>query len=228
MQELCMIRDLPLEERPRERFLSVGAKALSNAELLAIILRNGTPKESALHLAQRVLSAEGGLQALNHLTIEELTKIKGIGPNKAIVVLAAAELGKRISQAHLVKLAKISSPEECVSFLLPQMKHLQQEHFIVIFLDTKNNIIGQKTIFIGSLNRAVVHPREVFCEAIKRSSASIICAHNHPSGDPSPSEQDITLTHRLSEAGSVIGISLLDHLIIGSENFISLKGRGYI
>ena len=223
-----MIRDLPREERPRERFLDAGANALSNAELLAIILRTGSANESALHLAQRVLSAKGGLQSLNHLTIEELIEIKGIGQNKAMIMLAAAELGKRISQGRAPKLAKISSPEECVSFLLPQMKHLKQEHFIVIFLDTKNQVIGQKTVFIGSLNRAIVHPREVFCEAIKRSSASIICAHNHPSGDPSPSEQDITLTHRLSEAGEVVGISLLDHLIIGAEDFISLKERGYI
>ena len=127
-----------------------------------------------------------------------------------------------------MKLDSILSPSDCVSFLSAEMKHLTQEHFVVLFLDTKNYIIGKKTIFIGSLNKAIVHPREVFKEAIKRSSASVICAHNHPSGDPTPSQQDIQLTHRLYEAGELIGIKLLDHLIIGDEQFTSLKEKGYL
>lgn len=223
-----MIRDLPLDERPRERLLTEGAEFLSNAELLAILLRTGTKNQSALQMAHYILQETEGLKFLNEMTIEELMTIKGIGRNKAIQLLASMELGKRMARKPLTKISPIYSPEDCVAFLSAEMKHLTQEHFVVIFLDTKNYVIGKKTIFIGSLNKAIVHPREVFKEAIKRSSASIICAHNHPSGDPTPSEQDIGLTHRLYEAGELIGIKVLDHLIIGDEQFVSLKEKGYI
>ena len=226
--ESFMIRDLPFEERPRERLLSEGATFLSNAELLAILLRTGSRGQSALGLAQMILQQTQGLKLLNEITVEELMSIHGIGESKAIQILASIELGKRIAKAKHVKLDPILSPSDCVSFLSAEMKHLTQEHFVVLFLDTKNYIIGKKTIFIGSLNKAIVHPREVFKEAIKRSSASVICAHNHPSGDPTPSQQDIQLTHRLYEAGELIGIKLLDHLIIGDEQFTSLKEKGYL
>lgn len=223
-----MIRDLPLDERPRERLLTEGAEFLSNAELLAILLRTGTRNQSALQMAHYILQETEGLKFLNEMTIEELMTIKGIGKSKAIQLLASMELGKRVTRKPLTKISAIYSPEDCVAFLSAEMKHLTQEHFVVIFLDTKNYVIGKRTIFIGSLNKAIVHPREVFKEAIKRSSASIICAHNHPSGDPTPSEQDIGLTHRLYEAGELIGIKVLDHLIIGDEQFVSLKEKGYI
>lgn len=223
-----MIRDLPYEERPRERLLLEGAHYLSNAELLAILLRTGSKGQSALAIAQKLLRQSEGLKFLNEMTVEELMSIQGIGESKAIQILASIELGKRISKASHIKQDSILSPEDCVSFLAADMKHLTQENFIVLFLDTKNYIIGQKTIFIGSLNKAIVHPREVFKEAIKRSSASVICAHNHPSGDATPSQQDIQLTHRLYEAGELIGIRLLDHLIIGDNQFTSLKEKGYL
>ncbi len=166
----------------------------------------------------------------NHTRIPNMCKshIDGIGESKAIQILASIELGKRIAKAKHQKFAAILSPSDCVSYLSAEMKHLTQEHFVVLFLDTKNFIIGKKTIFIGSLNKAIVHPREVFKEAIKRSSAAVICAHNHPSGDPTPSQQDIQLTHRLYEAGELIGIKVLDHLIIGDDQFTSLKEKGYL
>ena len=223
-----MMRDLPLEERPRERLLTEGAAFLSNAELLAILLRTGTKNQSALEIASQILQETEGLKFLSELTIEELTLIKGIGKSKAIQLLASIELGKRLVKKPLTKISTIYSPDDCVDYLSSYMINLTQEHFMVIFLDTKNYVIGKKTIFIGSLNKAIVHPREVFKEAIKRSSASIICAHNHPSGDPTPSEQDISLTHRLYEAGELIGIKVLDHLIIGDQQFVSLKEKGYI
>ncbi len=223
-----MIRDLPYEERPRERLLLEGATYLSNAELLAILLRTGSKGQSALAIAQTLLKQVRGLKFLNEITIEELVSIQGIGESKAVQLLASIELGKRITKASHIKQDAILSPEDCVSFLSADMKHLTQEHFVVLFLDTKNYIMGQKTIFIGSLNKAIVHPREVFKEAIKRSSASVICAHNHPSGDATPSQQDIQLTHRLYEAGELIGIRLLDHLIIGDNQFTSLKEKGYL
>ena len=223
-----MIRDLPYEERPRERLLLEGATYLSNAELLAILLRTGSKGQSALAIAQTLLKQVRGLKFLNEITIEELVSIQGIGESKAVQLLASIELGKRNTKASHIKQDAILSPEDCVSFLSADMKHLTQEHFVVLFLDTKNYIMGQKTIFIGSLNKAIVHPREVFKEAIKRSSASVICAHNHPSGDATPSQQDIQLTHRLYEAGELIGIRLLDHLIIGDNQFTSLKEKGYL
>lgn len=226
--EPFMIRDLPLEERPRERLLLEGAAFLSNAELLAIILRTGTKQQSALSLAQMILQKTQGIKLLNEITIEELMSIHGVGKSKAIQILASIELGKRIAKAKHQKFDAILSPSDCVSYLSAEMKHLTQEHFVVLFLDTKNFIIGKKTIFIGSLNKAIVHPREVFKEAIKRSSAAIICAHNHPSGDPMPSQQDIQLTHRLYEAGELMGIKVLDHLIIGDDQFTSLKEKGYL
>lgn len=228
LMEPFMIRDLPLEERPRERLLLEGATYLSNVELLAILLRTGTKQQSALGLAQLILQQTQGLKLLNEITLEELVSIHGIGESKAIQILATIELGKRIAKAKNIKQNSILSPSDCVSYLSAEMKHLTQEHFVVLFLDTKNYIIGKKTIFIGSLNKAIVHPREVFKEAIKRSSASVICAHNHPSGDPTPSSQDIQLTHRLYEAGELLGIKLLDHLIIGDDQFISLKEKGYL
>jgi len=223
-----MIRDLPMEERPRERLLTEGATSLSNVELLAILLRTGTKKQSVVHLAQAILQKTEGLKDLNEVTVEELMTVDGIGKSKAIQVIASIELGRRIAKVNQVKTNLILSPEDGFSFLVAEMKHLTQEHFIVLFLDSKNFILGKKTIFIGSLNRAIVHPREVFKEAIKRSSAAIICAHNHPSGDPSPSAQDIQITHRLEEVGELIGIKVLDHLIIGSDQFISLKEEGYL
>lgn len=223
-----MMRDLPLEERPRERLLAEGATFLSNAELLAILLGTGTKNQSALEVASQILQETEGLKFLGELTIEELTMIKGVGKSKAIQLLASIELGKRLVKKPLTKISAIYSPTDCVDYLSADMIDLNQEHFIVIFLDTKNYVIGKKTVFIGSLNKAIVHPREVFKEAIKRSSASIICAHNHPSGDPTPSEQDISLTHRLYEVGELIGIKVLDHLIIGDQQFVSLKEKGYM
>lgn len=222
------IKDLPVSERPRERFLSAGAAHLSNAELLAILLGTGTRQQSAVHLAQSILSYSNGLKDLNEITPEELMNIPGVGKSKAAIILAGIEIGKRISSFKKEKSEALLSPEDGYQLLAAQMQHLSQEHFVVLFLDTKNHVIGKKTIFIGSLNKAIVHPREVFKEAIKRSSASIVCAHNHPSGDATPSAQDIQLTHRLEEVGELVGIQLVDHLIIGEGHFVSLREKGYL
>lgn len=181
--EPFLIRDIPAAERPRERLLAEGAPYLSNVELLAIVLRTGAKKQSVIHLAQAVLKQTEGLKQLNEITVEELREIPGIGESKAVQILASIELGKRIAKSGYMKTAQISSPEDCFEYLSVKMKHLTQEHFVVVFLDTKNNLLGEKTIFIGSLNSAIVHPREIFKEAIKRSSAAIICSHNHPSGE---------------------------------------------
>src|SRR5690625_1240836 len=223
-----MIRDVPKEDRPRERLLNYGAHHLSNQELLAILIGSGTRQESVMDLSNRVLMHFEGLKLLSEATIEELTAIKGIGKAKGIILLAALELGRRIHQYKPEERYIIRSPEDGADFVMEEMRNLNQEHLVVLFLNTKNQIIHRETIFIGSLNASIVHPREIYREAVKRSAASIICAHNHPSGDPTPSQEDIHVTRRLVEAGKIMGIELLEHLVIGDNKFISLKEKGYL
>ena len=222
------LRDVPEEERPRERMLQYGAQALSNAELLAILLRTGTISESAVGLAQRLLAESGGLRQLVEMSANELMKIKGIGLAKALQIKAGIELGRRIARSVQDSAVTIRSPRDVSDLLMEDLRYLKKEHFVCLFLNTKNHVIGQETLSIGSLNASIVHPREVFVAAIKRSSASIICVHNHPSGDPTPSREDIEITKRLSEAGRLIGIDVLDHIIIGDRTFVSLKEKGYL
>ncbi|MFD1178672.1 DNA repair protein RadC [Paenibacillus puldeungensis] len=221
-----MLRDLPSEERPRERMMLYGASALSHAELLAILLRTGTRHESAVHMAQRLLSGMQGIRGLVDMSLDELTRLKGIGPAKAVQLKAGIELGQRLAKARLPETEVIRSPHVAAELLMEQMRYLQKEHFVCLFLNSKNHIIAQETLSIGSLNATIVHPREVFRAAIKCSSASVICAHNHPSGDPSPSEEDILMTKRLCEAGEIVGIDILDHIVIGDGKFVSLKEQG--
>lgn len=223
-----MIKDVPKEDRPRERLLRLGSSHLSNQELLAILLGTGTKKESVMVLGNRILMHFEGLKLLKEATVEELTAIKGIGKAKSVLILAAIELGKRMNEYKPQEQYVIRSPEDGADYVMEEMRSLNQEHFVALFLNTKNQIIHRQTIFIGSLNSSIVHPREVFREAVKRSAASIIVAHNHPSGDPAPSQEDIHVTRRLAESGKMIGIELLDHLIIGNRKFISLKEKGYL
>ncbi|WP_084024479.1 RadC family protein [Vulcanibacillus modesticaldus] len=223
-----MVRDIPKDERPRERMIRFGPQSLSNVELLAILLRTGSSNESVFQLAQKVLSELETLQNLNDVTLEELTKIKGIGPAKAIQIKGAIELGRRVVKSIPQDKIQIRSPRDVANFILEDMKHLKQEHFIALLLDTKNQIIAKETISIGSLNSSIVHPREVFKPAIKKSVSAIIVVHNHPSGDPTPSKEDIEVTNRLVEAGNILGIDLLDHVIIGDSRYISLKDRGML
>nr|WP_042354916.1 DNA repair protein RadC [Bacillus rubiinfantis] len=223
-----MIRDFPQDERPRERFIHHGPESLSNHELIAILLRNGTKQESVLQLANRLLTHFEGLRQLKSATLEEITQIKGIGPAKAIQILAAVEIGRRITNLNYHNRYIIRSPEDGANYVMNDMRFLTQEHFVCLYLNTKNQVIHKQTVFIGSLNTSIVHPREVYREALKRSAASIIALHNHPSGDPAPSREDIEVTRRLVECGKIIGIDLLDHLIIGDNRFVSLKEKGYI
>jgi DNA repair protein RadC len=222
------MREVPNEERPRERMLQYGSQALSNAELLAILLRTGTYSESAVTLAQRILSECGDFRSLVDMSKDQLTQIKGIGNAKALQIQASIELGRRLARSTHNEAVTIRSPESVANLMREELRYLQKEHFVCLFLNTKNHVIGQETLSMGSLNASIVHPREVFRAAIKRSSASIICVHNHPSGDPTPSPEDIQLTHRLVEAGSIIGIEVIDHIIIGDFKFVSLKEQGYM
>jgi DNA repair protein RadC len=223
-----LLRDVPHEERPRERMQQFGAQALSNAELLAILLRTGTYAESAVRLAQKVLIEAGSLRNLVDMSMDQLMTIKGIGSAKALQIQASIELGRRLARTSMSDTITIRSPQDVSTYLMEDLRYLQKEHFVCLFLNTKNHVIGQETLSMGSLNASIVHPREVFRAAIKRSSASIICVHNHPSGDPTPSPEDIQMTARLVEAGQIIGIEVLDHIILGDQNFISLKEKGFM
>jgi DNA repair protein RadC len=221
-----MMKDVPQEDRPRERLLRFGRQALSNRELLAIILGSGSRNESVLEMSGRLLSHFEGLELLREASIEELKKVKGIGVAKAILIQACIEFGSRVSGQRRDHRYTVRSPEDGANFVMEEMRLLNQEHFVAVFLNTKNQVIHKSTIFIGSLNASIVHPREVFKEAVRRSAASMICFHNHPSGDPSPSQEDINVTKRLVSCGKMIGVDVLDHIVIGDRKFVSLKQRG--
>jgi len=228
LQSSLLIRDFPKDDRPRERLIKEGPSSLSTQELLAIVLRTGTKNESVLQISNQLLHKFDGLRLLMNASIEEISNINGIGEAKATQLLAAFELGKRINRLQFEERFVIKSPEDCAKFMMDEMRFLEQEHFICLYLNTKNQIIARETIFKGSLNASIVHPREVFKEAFRRSASSIICLHNHPSGDPTPSREDIEVTKRLVECGKIIGIELLDHIIIGEHKYISLKEKGYV
>lgn len=229
MNNSIKVIDIPKEERPIEKLLINGPEILSNAELLAVILRTGTRGENVISLSTRILSEFDGLNGLLDIGISEITSIKGIKNIKASQILAIGELFRRFNSLNLIREGNsISSPRDIAKLLINEMMSLKQEILKLIMLDTKNNIIGIKDVFKGSLNTSIVHPREIFKEALKKSSSSIIICHNHPSGDPTPSKEDINITLRLKECSKIIGIDLLDHLIIGKGKFVSLKEKGII
>lgn len=220
------LRDVPSEDRPRERMMTVGAEALSNAELIAIIIRTGTRTESVLNLANRIVQHCGELRGLLDVSLGQLQQIRGVGPAKAIELKAAIELGRRIVRSDSPHYITIRKPQDVAAMMMDELRFLKKEQFVCLFLDTKNHVIGKETLSIGTLNASLVHPREVFRAAIKAGCASIICIHNHPSGDPTPSPEDVRLTKRLVESGELVGIDVLDHLVIGDNQFISLKEQG--
>ncbi|MDI3480495.1 MAG: repair protein RadC [Tepidanaerobacteraceae bacterium] len=231
MEESLTIKDLPKEERPRERMERYGAQVLSDAELLAVLIRTGTASESALMLAHRILKGNGtksGLAFVADCSIEELSKIRGIGLAKSVQIKAAVELGRRISSYSGRNPVIINTPADVKHLLMEEMRFLEKEHFKVILLNIKNHVISVEEISVGSLNSSIVHPREVFKPAIRRSSASIILVHNHPSGDPTPSREDLAITKRLVDAGKLLGIDVIDHVIIGNGIYISMREKGII
>ncbi|XTR39213.1 RadC family protein [Paraclostridium tenue] len=214
---------MALEERPREKMLTKGEKSLSNAELLAIILRTGTKKQSVLELANYIINKDSqGIRWLNDITIEELCEIDGIGISKAAQIKASLELGIRISSAKPIRY-KVTNPWGIYKYYMDSLRYLNKEIFKIILLNTKNEIICDIDISVGTLNMSVVHPREVFREAIKRSSNKIILMHNHPSGNIEPSNEDKNVTSRLVKCGELIGIEVIDHIIIGDGLYYSFK-----
>lgn len=221
------IKDLPIEERPRERLINFGPKALSNAELLAIILRTGSRKETAIDLSNKLLK-DYNITSLSQISVGELNKIFGIGEAKACQIIACFELGRRLASYTDKPKPMIKTSQDVANLFMPEMRYLKKEHFKGIYLDSKNKVMKEENISVGSLNASIIHPREVLRTAISEAAAAIILVHNHPSGDPSPSKDDIELTKRLIEAGNLMGIEVLDHIIIGDDRYISLKERELI
>lgn len=221
-----VIKDLPLGERPRERLLYAGAAALSSTELLAIILRVGVGGESVLSVAQRMLARFDGLAGLARASTAELTAVHGIGEAKVAQVKAAFELGRRLLVTAPVERPQVRSPADAAQLLMAEMSLLEQEHLRLILLDTKNYVLSIPTVYVGSLNTSLIRIGELFRYALKDNCAALIVVHNHPSGDPTPSPEDVTVTRKIVEGGQLLDIEVLDHLIIGRGRFISLKERG--
>ena len=219
------MKDLPERERPRERLLQHGPGALSTAELLAILLRTGRRGENALNLAHRVLQICGGLAGLARTPIPELARIPGIGLAKAAQIQAALELGRRVATATPGERPQVRSAHDAY-LLVADMADLEQETLRVLLLDTRGRVIAIPTIYVGNVNTTLVRPAEIFREAVRRNAVSLIIAHNHPSGDPTPSPEDIALTRDLVAAGQLLGIRVLDHLIIGRGRYASLREHG--
>ncbi len=221
-----LIRELPEEERPREKLLKFGATCLSNSELLAILIGSGAKNISAITLAHRILSMDkNGIANLASCNALELCNIPGIGLAKSAQIVAAIELGKRISTTPKEKRIQIHQPEIVADLFMEQMRYFKKEYFKVLLLNVKNEIITIEDTSIGDLSSSIVHPREVFYSAVKKSAASVILVHNHPSGNPTPSKRDLEITERLVEAGRILGIIVIDHLIIGDGLYISLKEK---
>jgi len=220
------IKDLPEYERPRERLKRLGPGALSTAELLAIVLRTGIGGENALALAGRLLARYGGLAGLARATLSQLESEKGLGLAKAAQVQAAVELGRRLMLAAPEERPQIRSPADAAMLLMSEIGHQEQEHFHVLFLDIRNRVLGSESVYKGSLSQTQVRVADVFREAVRRNCAAIIVAHNHPSGDPAPSPDDIAVTRDLVAAGRLLGIEVLDHLVIGHQRWVSLRERG--
>jgi DNA repair protein RadC len=220
------IMDLAASERPRERLARLGPQALTNAELIAILLRVGIEGENAVQVGQRLLHKFGGIRGLHRASFSEVLQQRGVGKAKVAAIKAAIELGRRLTLEAPEERHTVNSPEDAVALVQFEMQALEKEHLRVIMLDTRNHVIEVNEVYQGSLNSSVVRVGEVFTPAVRRKAASILVVHNHPSGDPSPSPEDVSITRTLVQAGKLLEIEVLDHIIIGLGKFVSLKERG--
>ncbi len=219
------IREMLPDDRPREKLVKFGPGALTDSELLAILLRVGVAGENVVSLSQRLLKEHGGLNGLSRVPLSQLCELRGMGEAKASQLKAALELGRRLLLAEPDQRLQIRSPGDLASPLMLEMAELEQEHLKVIMLDNKNRVLKMQTVYVGTINSSQVRVAEIYREAIRQNALSIIVAHNHPSGDPTPSSEDVAVTGELIEAGKLLGIDLLDHLVIGHQRFVSLRER---
>jgi len=224
---MYFIKEMPKNERPRERFIKHGREALSNHELIAIILRTGSKTQSVLDLAQKIYYNYASIKALNQADVMSLTKLPGVGPTKAIQLLSALELGRRLYQEEFIERTELTSPKSVFDYMAQDVDMLDQEHFFVLYLDTKGRLIKKTLLFKGSLNASLVHPREVFKHAVTLSAASLIMVHNHPSGDPTPSQSDIKITDMMIKNGKLMDIEVIDHIILGKGRYYSLRENNH-
>lgn len=231
MKEKRSMKNLPMEERPYEKCLSGGVRTLSDAELLAAILGNGTIGKTALELAMELLyenTSEPGFLHILQLGLEDLQRIQGIGKAKAIRLLCVAEFARRLAKQSAKDRLDFSNPKSVADYYMEDLRHLKQEQLILVMLNGKNKLLGDKTLFVGTVNQSLVNPREVYLEALKREAVFIILLHNHPSGDITPSNADVVMTRKMKEAGELIGIRLLDHIIIGNQEYSSFCNQGLL
>ena len=226
---ILTVKDLPLDDRPREKLILRGPQSLSDAELIAILLRTGKKGKSVVSIAHDLINQEGNLSRLALKSLASFQKTEGIGKDKAATLLAAFEISKRIqSQVKWLFDVKITSPKDVADIYIPLLRDELKENFYILCLSSSNKIMRAEKISMGSLNASLVHPREIFKVAIENSSASIICIHNHPSGNPEPSNEDISITKKLVEAGKLLDIPLFDHIIIAGNNYTSFVERRLI
>ena len=222
------LKQWPASERPREKLMRYGVRTLSNAELIALIVRTGTKEDSVLALAEEILSQEQGIASLGSMGPEDFCRIRGIGPAAACTLTAAVELGRRIAAVPKQERLSVENSKQIADLFMEQMRTLEKEMFQVVLLNTKNEIIAVENVSVGNLNSTIATPREVFHNAVRRSASAVILAHNHPSGNPEPSDADILLTDRMIEAGNILGIKVLDHIVIGDGIYVSMKEQALL
>ena len=222
------MEEIPLEDRPRERLRSFGAEALSVRELLAIVVGPGSRQMGAMELAEEVVSAFESMRDIAGASVERLSRVSGMGFAKACRLRAAIELGKRAVKAGRGERRTVRCPEDAAGLVMEDMKNLDREHFKVILLDSKNAVISVETVSVGTVNASIVHPREALKPALEKSATSMILVHNHPTGNVSPSREDILITRRFEKCGRILGIEIVDHLIIGDDDYKSMKESGYL
>lgn len=228
MKEYFTIKEIHQDNRPMEKLLNYGVDSLSNVELLAILIGSGTKGRNAIDLASHILNGDSKDKFLLYMTVENLMSFKGIALTKATRIKAGLELGKRLGKMDSFDKISLNNPETVAEYLYKYYRDSLKEEFLIILLDTKNKPISVESISIGTINKSIVHPRDVFRQAINRNANSIILAHNHPSGDPSPSNEDLDVTNRLIEAGKLVGINVVDHVIVGSNRYISLREKNLV
>ena len=230
MNTTTTMKELYKEERPYEKVLSGGAGVLSDAELLAVIMRTGTSGENACQLAGRVLSLPGheGLKGLHRIPLERLMEVRGIGQVKAVQLKCVAELASRMAKAEAAQRLRFDTPETIADYFMEDLRHAEQEQLNVLFLNTRNGLLKEKLMFKGTVNASLISPREIFMEALESHAVRIVLVHNHPSGDATPSPEDIRMTHRIYKTGEMLGIQLLDHIIIGDHCYSSFQERGIL